>query len=91
VLKGLVISRLYSTAERLVWSDAESFNSRPFVYATEPSIVEEPLIFLPPRTTTFLIGKVYVFLTRPGRNRPILLPMAYVVRPVETTGEHPSW
>jgi hypothetical protein len=47
VLKSLVISRLYSTAERLVWSDVEGFNSRPFVRTTEPSTVEELMIILP--------------------------------------------
>ena len=54
MLKSLVGSRPYPTAGRLVWSDAEGFNSLaavmystsfdsyPFVRTTEPSIAEEP-------------------------------------------------
>jgi hypothetical protein len=38
-----------------------------------------------PRTTTFLIWKAYVFLTRPG-----LYPVACVVRLVETTVRQPA-
>jgi hypothetical protein len=53
-LKAWWALRPYPTAGRLVWSDAEgfnslsavrystSFNSHPFVRTTEPSIVEEP-------------------------------------------------
>jgi hypothetical protein len=47
VLKSPVGSRSYSIVGRLVWSDAEGFNSHPFVCTSEPSIVEEPWSFFP--------------------------------------------
>ena len=56
-----------------------NFNGHPFVCTTEPSIVEksDPSS---PRTTIFLIGKVYVFLARPDLYLSACVPL-----PVEVT------
>lgn len=69
VLKSLGL-KPYSTAGRLRQSDAEEFNSHSLVCSTESGYKSKNPDLSSMRTTTFLIGKLDVFLTEPGPARP---------------------
>src|SRR5271155_2536668 len=66
VLKSLGL-KPYSTAGRLGQSDAEEFNSHSLVCSTESGYKSKNPDLSSMRTTTFLIGKLDVFLTAPTR------------------------
>jgi hypothetical protein len=80
VLKSLGL-KPYSTAGRLGQSDAEEFNNHSLVCSTESGYKSKNPDLSSMRTTTFLIGKLDVFLTEPGPTRPGPYTSALVVRP----------